>query len=58
MANQQKMVEQNYNTRTENEKLKALPLKFKLDSIQDFLKVLPFALTGAQKRAAWEVFQD
>ena len=44
--------------RQENEKLKALPLKFKLDSIQDFLKVLPFALTGAQKRAAWEIFQD
>ncbi|MBO7132151.1 ATP-dependent DNA helicase RecG [Candidatus Saccharibacteria bacterium] len=42
----------------ENEKLRAAPIQFKLDYIKDFLAKLPFELTKAQKRAAWEIFQD
>ena len=44
--------------RQENEKLKAKPVPFKVEKIRDFLKLLPFQLTGAQKKAAWEIFQD
>ena len=44
--------------RQENERLKAKPIPFRVEKIRDFLKLLPFQLTGAQKRAAWEIFQD
>lgn len=44
--------------RQENEKLKAKPVPFNVEKIRDFLKLLPFQLTGAQKKAAWEIFQD
>ena len=42
----------------ENEKLRAAPILFRLEHIKEFLASLPVELTGAQKRAAWEIFQD
>lgn len=42
----------------ENQKLKAPIFGFSADKIKAFLAKLPFNLTGAQKRAAWEIFQD
>lgn len=44
--------------RRENEKLKAVNIPFSLAKIKDFLRKLPFTLTDAQKKAAWEIFQD
>ena len=44
--------------RQENQKLRAKPLVFNLDSTKDFLASLPFELTPAQKTAAWEIMQD
>ena len=44
--------------RRENEKLKATPVKFEADKIREFVGRLPFKLTNAQRRAAWEIFQD
>ena len=44
--------------RSENEKLKAAPIKFEAERIRDFVSKLPFRLTNAQRRAAWEIFQD
>ena len=44
--------------RCENEKLRAVGMKFKLPPIQEFLGRLPFRLTDAQRRATWEIFQD
>lgn len=44
--------------RLENEKLEATPLKFDVFKIRDFVGKLPFKLTNAQRRAAWEIFQD
>ena len=44
--------------RRENEKLKAPEIPFQLEKVKTFLETLPFALTGAQKKAAWEIFQD
>lgn len=44
--------------RRENEKLKAVNIPFNLAKIKDFLRKLPFTLTDAQKKAAWEIFQD
>ena len=44
--------------RRENEKLKAVNIHFNLAKIKDFLRKLPFTLTDAQKKAAWEIFQD
>ena len=44
--------------RRENEKLKATPAKFQVEKIRDFVSKLPFKLTNAQRRAAWEIFQD
>ena len=42
----------------ENQKLKAPTFSFSAEKIKAFLGKLPFSLTGAQKRAAWEIFQD
>ena len=42
----------------ENEKLKAPVIPFELDKVKEFLAKLPFKLTNAQRRAAWEIFQD
>ncbi|MBQ3296298.1 ATP-dependent DNA helicase RecG [Candidatus Saccharibacteria bacterium] len=44
--------------RRENEKLRATPVKFDAGKIRDFVAKLPFKLTNAQRRAAWEIFQD
>lgn len=44
--------------RRENEKLKSTPVKFDVAKIRDFVGKLPFKLTNAQRRAAWEIFQD
>ncbi len=44
--------------RSENEKLKAIRIPFSAPKTQDFVKKLPFTLTNAQRRAAWEIFQD
>lgn len=44
--------------RRENEKLKATPVKFEASKIREFVSKLPFKLTNAQRRAAWEIFQD
>ena len=42
----------------ENDKLKASGVPFELEKVKNFLAGLPFELTKAQKRAAWEIFQD
>lgn len=42
----------------ENDKLKAIKIPFNLEKIQNFLANLPFTLTNAQKKSAWEIFQD
>lgn len=44
--------------RRENEKLKAVSVPFELERIRKFVGSLPFKLTNAQRRAAWEIFQD
>ena len=44
--------------RQENQKLRAKPLAFNLDSTKEFLASLPFELTPAQKTATWEIMQD
>ena len=44
--------------RRENEKLKASPIPFRVEKIREFVNKLPFKLTNAQRRAAWEIFQD
>ena len=44
--------------RRENEKLKAPIIPFQLKKVKTFLNTLPFTLTGAQKKSAWEIFQD
>ena len=44
--------------RQENEKLKAKSIPFDAEKIRSFLKLLPFQLTNAQKKAAWDIFQD
>ena len=44
--------------RRENDKLQAMPLPFKAEKIRGLVSSLPFTLTGAQRRAAWDVFQD
>ena len=44
--------------RSENEKLQATPVPFNQTKIKEFIAKLPFKLTNAQRRAAWEIFQD
>ena len=38
--------------------LKAWPMPFEQAVVKAFVKKLPFDLTGAQRRAAWEILQD
>ena len=44
--------------RRENDKLRAEPIKFIAPKIREMVASLPFRLTGAQRRAAWDIFQD
>lgn len=44
--------------RQENEKLKATPVPFVAEKVRALVRSLPFKLTMAQRRAAWEIFQD
>ena len=44
--------------RSENEKLRATPVTFDQAKIREFVTKLPFKLTNAQRKAAWEIFQD
>jgi len=37
---------------------RAIPIKFQEEATQKFVASLPFALTPAQKKAAWEILQD
>jgi ATP-dependent DNA helicase RecG len=42
----------------ENAKLEGWHIPFEQKVVADFVKQLPFELTGAQRRAAWEIIQD
>lgn len=42
----------------ENAKLKGWPISFDQPIVKSFVEQLPFALTGAQRRAAWDILQD
>ena len=44
--------------KSENEKLKSITIPFNKEKIREFVDGLPFTLTGAQKKAAWEIIQD
>jgi len=44
--------------RQENAKLTGWHIPFEQPVVANFVKQLPFVLTGAQRRAAWEVIQD
>jgi ATP-dependent DNA helicase RecG len=44
--------------RQENAKLKGWQIEFDQKTAQNFVSALPFTMTGAQKRAAWEILQD
>lgn len=44
--------------RRENDKLKATPIPFLAPKIREFVASLPFKLTGAQRRATWDIFQN
>lgn len=42
----------------ENAKLEAHAIPFEQPTVKSFVESLPFKLTGAQKRAAWDILQD
>lgn len=44
--------------KSENDKLKSSQIPFDAEKIKKFVSDLPFKLTNAQRRAAWEIFQD
>lgn len=44
--------------RLENTKLTGWHIPFDQPAVASFVKELPFELTGAQRRAAWEIIQD
>jgi ATP-dependent DNA helicase RecG len=41
-----------------NTKLAGYPIPFEQQVVRDFVAQLPFQLTGAQRRAAWDILQD
>ena len=42
----------------ENNKLKTQEVPFNAEKIRNFVELLPFKLTNAQRLAAWEIFKD
>lgn len=42
----------------ENQKLKGIKIAFDLPAVKRFVEELPFKLTNAQRRAAWQIIQD
>ena len=44
--------------KNKNSALKSIKIAFDVEKIRDFVGKLPFALTNAQRVAAWEIFQD
>ena len=42
----------------ENQKLAGFHIPFEVDVVKQFVSQLPFTLTGAQRRAAWDILQD
>ena len=42
----------------DNQKLAGFAIPFEKSVVQDFVKKLPFTLTNAQRRAAWDILQD
>jgi ATP-dependent DNA helicase RecG len=42
----------------DNQKNKAIQIKFHEGQIKKFVQSLPFELTGDQKKSAWQIFQD
>jgi len=47
-----------YRNRQENAALAANPIPFDANVVKNFVAKLPFALTSAQRIAAWEIIQD
>lgn len=41
-----------------NQKLAGYHIPFEVEVVKQFVAQLPFAMTGAQKRAAWDILQD
>ncbi|MBI2038305.1 MAG: DEAD/DEAH box helicase, partial [Candidatus Nealsonbacteria bacterium] len=37
---------------------KSIPVPFNLEATQEFIKNLPFVLTDAQKKTAWQILKD
>lgn len=44
--------------RNENQRLKTDAIHADLSALKDLIKTLPFQLTSAQRRSAWEIIQD
>ena len=42
----------------ENQKLEGFSITFEQTTVKSFVAALPFALTAAQRRAAWDILQD
>ena len=42
----------------DNQKLDGIAMPFDQKAVKDFVGALPFALTNAQRRAAWQIIQD
>ena len=48
----------NLQAKAELEKTKAFKIKFKEKQIKEFVSSLPFTLTAAQKKCAWQIIKD
>lgn len=42
----------------ENQKLQGYPIPFEVEVVKQFVAQLPFRLTNAQRKAAWDIVQD